>query len=241
MRLIHAVRELNEDRPRADSPDRACYTEPERNAMFVRHADEAFDLGSASFVDPADGSRKNRYLDYAVLERALVADRAPTRPGSGGDSSPSTRASPSSASGSASSSSARTRPSCAASATRSTPSGWRRRPTCRWRPGAAGRRGRRARRFAHAGRDRLPAAGQGGGRRRRARHPPCGGPGRAESTRSTTPARRPCPRSATRTVLLEKLITPGPPRRGAGDRRRRGRRLGASACATAACSGAARR
>ncbi|HET8975723.1 MAG TPA: carboxyl transferase domain-containing protein [Solirubrobacterales bacterium] len=75
MRLIHAVRELNEGRP---EPIRliALYTEPERNAMFVRHADEAFGLGSASFVDSADGSQKNRYLDYAALERALVATGA---------------------------------------------------------------------------------------------------------------------------------------------------------------------
>ena len=72
MRLIHAARELNE----ATSDELrliALFTEPERNAMFVRHADEAFDLGSASFVDPADGGRKNRYLDYEALERALVA------------------------------------------------------------------------------------------------------------------------------------------------------------------------
>ena len=42
MRLIHAVRELNAER--ADDPIRiiALYTEPERSAMFVRHADEAY-------------------------------------------------------------------------------------------------------------------------------------------------------------------------------------------------------
>jgi acetyl/propionyl-CoA carboxylase alpha subunit/acetyl-CoA carboxylase carboxyltransferase component len=75
MRLIHAARELN-----GGSAEEirviALFTEPERNAMFVRHADEAFDLGSASFVDPADGERKNRYLDYETLERALVAVNA---------------------------------------------------------------------------------------------------------------------------------------------------------------------
>ncbi|MGZ5388058.1 MAG: ATP-binding protein [Solirubrobacterales bacterium] len=75
MRLIHAVRELNEERAKPIRLIALC-TEPERNAMFVRHADEAFDLGPASFVDPADGSRKNRYLDYAALERALVATGA---------------------------------------------------------------------------------------------------------------------------------------------------------------------
>jgi acetyl/propionyl-CoA carboxylase alpha subunit/acetyl-CoA carboxylase carboxyltransferase component len=77
MRLIHAVRELNDDRPEHDQIRLiALHTEPERNAMFVRHADEAFDLGSATFVDPADGGEKNRYLDYATLERALVAANA---------------------------------------------------------------------------------------------------------------------------------------------------------------------
>jgi acetyl/propionyl-CoA carboxylase alpha subunit/acetyl-CoA carboxylase carboxyltransferase component len=75
MRVIHAVRELNEVRS-AQIRLIALYTEPERNAMFVRYADEAFDLGPASFVDPADGGRKNRYLDYAALERALVAANA---------------------------------------------------------------------------------------------------------------------------------------------------------------------
>ena len=37
--------------------------------------DEAHPLGSASFVDPRDGQRKNRYLDYEALERALRLGR----------------------------------------------------------------------------------------------------------------------------------------------------------------------
>jgi acetyl/propionyl-CoA carboxylase alpha subunit len=76
MRVCHAVRELNEADGREQIRLIALFTDPERNAMFVRHADEAFDLGSASFVDSADGSRRNRYLDYAALERALVGSRA---------------------------------------------------------------------------------------------------------------------------------------------------------------------
>src|SRR6266545_1185137 len=62
MRVIHAVRELNEQRA---EPIRviALYTEPERDAMFVRHADEAVAL---------DGS----YLDQDALERALLEARA---------------------------------------------------------------------------------------------------------------------------------------------------------------------
>jgi acetyl/propionyl-CoA carboxylase alpha subunit/acetyl-CoA carboxylase carboxyltransferase component len=75
MRVIHAVRELNAER--AD-PIRliALYTDPERNAMFVRHADEGFSLGSPTFVDPEDGRQRSRYLDHAALERALVETRA---------------------------------------------------------------------------------------------------------------------------------------------------------------------
>lgn len=75
MRLIHAVRELN-----AEHGDLfrtiALYTEPDKNSLFVREADEAFAIGSPSFVDPKDGQRKLRYLDYAALERVLVESQA---------------------------------------------------------------------------------------------------------------------------------------------------------------------
>jgi acetyl/propionyl-CoA carboxylase alpha subunit/acetyl-CoA carboxylase carboxyltransferase component len=70
VRLIRAVRELERD-------DAACfetialYTHPDRRALFVQEADCAICLGSAIFVDERDGRRKNRYLDYASLERAL--------------------------------------------------------------------------------------------------------------------------------------------------------------------------
>src|SRR4051794_35148452 len=69
MRLIHAVRDLN---AQAGPGGRrietvALHTEGERRAMFVREADLAYDLGPAA----------NRpYLDYAVLERALLATGA---------------------------------------------------------------------------------------------------------------------------------------------------------------------
>jgi acetyl/propionyl-CoA carboxylase alpha subunit/acetyl-CoA carboxylase carboxyltransferase component len=63
MRLIHAVRELNQER---EQPIRmiALYTEAEREAMFVRNADEAVALGPGG------------YLDHAALRRALVDARA---------------------------------------------------------------------------------------------------------------------------------------------------------------------
>jgi acetyl/propionyl-CoA carboxylase alpha subunit/acetyl-CoA carboxylase carboxyltransferase component len=75
MRLIRAVHELNRERDLGLTTI-ALFTEPERRALFVREADEAVCLGSATFVDPRDGRRKNRYLDYAGLERALVESGA---------------------------------------------------------------------------------------------------------------------------------------------------------------------
>jgi len=79
MRLIHAVRELNRELERRQTPPLrtiALYTEPEQRAMFVREADEAYSLGPATFVDPKDGERKSAYLDYGKLEQALVETRA---------------------------------------------------------------------------------------------------------------------------------------------------------------------
>ncbi|MEO1336997.1 MAG: biotin carboxylase N-terminal domain-containing protein, partial [Myxococcota bacterium] len=70
MRLINAVREFNHERG-ADLKTIALYTEPDACAMFVREADEAYSLGTVTFRDDADGQIKNRYLDYATLERAL--------------------------------------------------------------------------------------------------------------------------------------------------------------------------
>ena len=74
MRFIHAVRELNSQSDGDLPGDLRCialFTDPDRQSMFVREADEAFDLGSASFVDPVDGRRRNRYRHYRRLEHAL--------------------------------------------------------------------------------------------------------------------------------------------------------------------------
>ncbi len=75
MRLIHAVRESNReggDKMRTI----ALFTDSDARAMFVREADEAVSLGSATFEDPKGGKRKNRYLDYAALEQALDEAKA---------------------------------------------------------------------------------------------------------------------------------------------------------------------
>src|ERR1700685_3987682 len=62
MRLIHAVRDLS-----AQTGSRietvALHTDADRAAMFVREADLAYPLGPAA---------ARPYLDYAVLERALI-------------------------------------------------------------------------------------------------------------------------------------------------------------------------
>jgi len=84
MRLLHAVGDLKRwpsvggDGPGGGREWRtlALYTEPDRQALFVREADEAYPLGSATFLDPESEQRKSRYLDYEALERALTESRA---------------------------------------------------------------------------------------------------------------------------------------------------------------------
>ena len=73
MRAINAIRELNDER---DEPIRviALYTETERHALFVRQADERHCLGPAT-VENGD-ERHSAYLDYELLERALVETQA---------------------------------------------------------------------------------------------------------------------------------------------------------------------
>ena len=75
MRLIHAARELSREwgEPLVTI---ALHTEADRGAMFMREADESFDLGPALWTDPRDGQVKSAYLDYGRLERALTETRA---------------------------------------------------------------------------------------------------------------------------------------------------------------------
>jgi acetyl/propionyl-CoA carboxylase alpha subunit/acetyl-CoA carboxylase carboxyltransferase component len=74
LRFIHAAREMQgEDVPPVRTI--ALFTEPERGALFVREADEAWDLGPATALD-AEGGRRSAYLDFARLERALVESGA---------------------------------------------------------------------------------------------------------------------------------------------------------------------
>jgi acetyl/propionyl-CoA carboxylase alpha subunit/acetyl-CoA carboxylase carboxyltransferase component len=73
MRAINAIRELNDER---EEPIRviALYTETERHALFVRQADERHCLGPATVEN--DAGRHSAYLDYELLERALVETEA---------------------------------------------------------------------------------------------------------------------------------------------------------------------
>ncbi len=74
MRVIHAVRELNQQNE-TDIRLIALYTESERDAMFVRNADEAICIGPSMVTDPS-GARRNGYLEEDALEVALRRVRA---------------------------------------------------------------------------------------------------------------------------------------------------------------------
>ncbi|HEY6947036.1 MAG TPA: carboxyl transferase domain-containing protein [Candidatus Acidoferrum sp.] len=70
MRFIHAVREFNHEQG-TSLRTIALFTEPDRNAMFVREADEAVCLGAPHNVDAATQKTKSSYVDYEQLARAL--------------------------------------------------------------------------------------------------------------------------------------------------------------------------
>lgn len=75
MRFIRAAREFSLEH---GIPLRtiALFTEPDRHAMFVREADEAFSIGAPHFLDPEEQRAKSSYLNYKRLEQALAAARA---------------------------------------------------------------------------------------------------------------------------------------------------------------------
>ncbi len=75
MRFIQAVREFNRDLG-THIRTVVFYTAPDRHARFVREADEAVDLGEATFSNPRTGQREPAYLDFTRLERTLDSSRA---------------------------------------------------------------------------------------------------------------------------------------------------------------------
>jgi acetyl/propionyl-CoA carboxylase alpha subunit/acetyl-CoA carboxylase carboxyltransferase component len=77
MRALAAVADLNlgggDDRPLVvPITTVAVYVDADADAWFVREADEAICLGSTTYLDPADGHRKSRYLDETGVVEALV-------------------------------------------------------------------------------------------------------------------------------------------------------------------------
>ena len=75
MRFIHAASEFRYEH---NVPLRtiALFTEPDRQSMFVREADEAFCLGAAQFIDPETHRPKSSYLNYSRLAEALASAHA---------------------------------------------------------------------------------------------------------------------------------------------------------------------
>ena len=73
VRALGAVGELNRDGSAPPITAIVVYTDADAQAWFVRLADEAICLGPATFVDPADGSRKSAYLDEERVVAALLA------------------------------------------------------------------------------------------------------------------------------------------------------------------------
>jgi len=76
VRALTAVAELNQSGDHPSIQTIVLYTDPDADAWYVREADEAVPLGSATYVDPTDGTRRSRYLDEAAVVAALRAARA---------------------------------------------------------------------------------------------------------------------------------------------------------------------
>ncbi|MCP3973369.1 MAG: ATP-grasp domain-containing protein [bacterium] len=74
VRLINAAAEYGRETGTALRTI-ALHTDPDRQALFVREADESFAMGPAHRTDKS-GRREVAYLDYELLEEALVATRA---------------------------------------------------------------------------------------------------------------------------------------------------------------------
>ena len=75
VRLIRAIRELNHEQHLSLTAV-ALFTEPDRQALFVREADDAVCIGPATFVDQRDGQRKSSYLNQERIEEVLLTAQA---------------------------------------------------------------------------------------------------------------------------------------------------------------------
>ncbi len=72
--MINAVAEFNAEHQTALRTI-ALYTDVDEHSMFVREADESYSIGPATFSDAA-GNRQVAYLNYNLLEQALVDTEA---------------------------------------------------------------------------------------------------------------------------------------------------------------------
>ncbi len=75
IRLIRAIRELNYEQ-HLNLSAVALFTELDRQAMYVREADDAVCIGPDVFVDRPDGQPRSGYLDRERIERALKIAQA---------------------------------------------------------------------------------------------------------------------------------------------------------------------
>ncbi|ABF39471.1 Carbamoyl-phosphate synthase L chain, ATP-binding protein [Candidatus Koribacter versatilis Ellin345] len=75
MRIIHAVREFNHEHG-TDLRTIALFTQPDRQSMFVREADESFCLGPAHERDSVTKQLRSSYLDYELLRNALTESKS---------------------------------------------------------------------------------------------------------------------------------------------------------------------
>jgi acetyl/propionyl-CoA carboxylase alpha subunit/acetyl-CoA carboxylase carboxyltransferase component len=73
MRALDAVAELNRAGGAPTITAIVVHTDPDAQAWFARVADETINLGPATFVDAADGTRKSAYLDEERVVAALKA------------------------------------------------------------------------------------------------------------------------------------------------------------------------
>ena len=236
MRLIHAVRELNARARRRRSAIIALYTEAERDAMFVREADEAYCLGPrdrGATAAPTSTTRRSSARCVETRRRRRLGRLGLRRRGP------------------------RVRRAVRAARRRLHRPERRRHARARRqdRGQAAGRGGRRAgraverrpgrdasrRRSRHAAAHRLPADDQGDRRRRRARHPP------RRRRRTSSPTRFERARAEAAQAFGDGTVLHGAarrrraPRRGAADRRRPRQRVGGRRARLLAASAATRR
>jgi acetyl/propionyl-CoA carboxylase alpha subunit/acetyl-CoA carboxylase carboxyltransferase component len=70
IRFIRAVRQFNREN-KTQLRTIVLYTEPDRHARFIQEADEAINLGEATFFDVRAGQRKPVYVDHDRIARAL--------------------------------------------------------------------------------------------------------------------------------------------------------------------------